>query len=79
MLLTSDEHLIGRIVADKRFEILSNQISSRHCKIYRKKVATEDAEGQSKLLNCGFLKDTRFFASLSNWSLLLISMVNFGG
>ncbi|XP_023770412.1 uncharacterized protein LOC111919026 isoform X4 [Lactuca sativa] len=70
MLLTSDEHLIGRIVADKRFEILSNQISSRHCKIYRKKVATEDAEGQSKLLNCGFLKDTSTNGTYHNWQKL---------
>ncbi|CAH1412108.1 unnamed protein product [Lactuca virosa] len=70
MLLTSDEHLIGRMVADKRFEILSNQISSRHCKIYRKKVATEDAEGQSKLLNCGFLKDTSTNGTYHNWQKL---------
>ncbi|CAI9278078.1 unnamed protein product [Lactuca saligna] len=70
MLLTGDEHLIGRIVADKRFEILSNQISSRHCKIYRKKVATEDAEGQSKLLNCGFLKDTSTNGTYHNWQKL---------
>nr|XP_043630614.1 myosin-11 isoform X2 [Erigeron canadensis] len=58
MLLTSDEHIIGRAVADARFQIFSNQISQHHCKIYRKKVTTEDAEGQSRHSFCGFLRDT---------------------
>ncbi|KAJ0803317.1 putative transcription factor interactor and regulator FHA-SMAD family [Helianthus annuus] len=71
MLLTSDEHLIGRTVADTRFQILSNQISQQHCKIYKKKIATEDAEGQSRLYNCGFLKDTRFTnGTYLNWEKL---------
>ncbi|KAF5816775.1 putative transcription factor interactor and regulator FHA-SMAD family [Helianthus annuus] len=70
MLLTSDEHLIGRTVADTRFQILSNQISQQHCKIYRKKIATEDAEGQSRLYNCGFLKDTSTNGTYLNWEKL---------
>ncbi|XP_071685761.1 uncharacterized protein [Rutidosis leptorrhynchoides] len=70
MLLTSDEHLIGRTVADMRFQILSNQISQNHCKIYRKKVATEDAEGQSRVFYCGFLKDTSTNGSYLNWEKL---------
>nr|GEV14842.1 myosin-11 isoform X2 [Tanacetum cinerariifolium] len=67
MLLTADEHVIGRGVADTRFQILSNQISQRHCKIYRKKVATEDEEGQSRLFNCGFLRDTSTNGTYHNW------------
>ncbi|KAI3756845.1 hypothetical protein L1987_56668 [Smallanthus sonchifolius] len=70
MLLTSDEHLIGRTVAEPRFQILSNQISQQHCKIYRKKVATEDAQGQSRLYNCGFLKDTSTNGTYLNWEKL---------
>ncbi|XP_071716551.1 uncharacterized protein [Rutidosis leptorrhynchoides] len=70
MLLTCDEHLIGRTVTDTRFQILSNQISQHHCKIYRKKVATEDAEGQSRLFYCGFLKDTSTNGTFLNWEKL---------
>ncbi|KAI3693299.1 hypothetical protein L6452_33133 [Arctium lappa] len=70
MLLTSDEHLIGRTVADTRFQILSNQISQHHCKIFRKKVASEDAEGQSRLFNCGFLRDTSTNGTFLNWEKL---------
>lgn len=53
MLLTSNEHRIGRCVDDKRFQIDSNAISANHCKIYRKKV-DEDMKCASV-----FLKDTR--------------------
>ncbi|KAJ9556423.1 hypothetical protein OSB04_011037 [Centaurea solstitialis] len=70
MLLTSDEHVIGRAVADKPFQILSNQISQNHCKIYRKKVASEDSEGQSRLFNCGFLRDTSTNGTYLNWEKL---------
>ncbi|KAK9058960.1 hypothetical protein SSX86_021578 [Deinandra increscens subsp. villosa] len=71
MLLTSDDHLIGRTVADTRFQILSNQISQQHCKIYRKKVPTEDAaQGQSRVCNCGFLRDTSTNGTYLNWEKL---------
>lgn len=61
MLLTCDEHCIGRVVEDVRFQIVSNQISGNHCKIYRKKVppAEEDVEHPSKVHI--FLKDTRLY------------------
>lgn len=62
MLLTNEEHLIGRTVADTRFQILSNQISQQHCKIYRKNVAKEDEQGQSRVYYCGYLKDTRLWS-----------------
>ncbi|GKB37025.1 myosin-11 isoform X2 [Tanacetum coccineum] len=70
MLLTRDEHVIGRTVTDTRFQILSNQISQQHCRIYRKKVATEDEEGQSRLFNCGFLRDTSTNGTYLNWEKL---------
>ena len=53
MLLTSNEHQIGRLVDDKRFRIDSNAVSANHCMIYRKKV-DEDVKSASV-----FLKDTR--------------------
>ncbi|XP_057980290.1 uncharacterized protein LOC131166072 isoform X2 [Malania oleifera] len=58
MLLTADEHCIGRLVDDMRFQIESNAISAYHCKIYRKRVATEDVEHLSNLYTSAFLKDT---------------------
>ncbi|KAM7508735.1 hypothetical protein LguiA_019188 [Lonicera macranthoides] len=70
MLLTSDEHRIGRLVDDVRFQILSNQISANHCKIYRKRVATEDADSPSKFCNSIFLRDTSTNGTYLNWEKL---------
>lgn len=54
MLLTADEHCVGRQVDDKRFQIESMAISARHCKIYRKKKVGTDEEQ-----TYAALKDTR--------------------
>ncbi|XP_072090628.1 uncharacterized protein [Arachis hypogaea] len=35
ILLTANEHCIGRLVDDVRFQIDSNNISANHCTIYR--------------------------------------------
>lgn len=67
MLLTSDEHCIGRLVDDMRFQIESNAVSGSHCKIYRKRAANEDAKSPSSLCVSVFLKDTRFVYCL--WDL----------
>ncbi|KAL0464670.1 UNVERIFIED_CONTAM: hypothetical protein Slati_0354600 [Sesamum latifolium] len=58
MLLTSDEHCIGRLVDDARFQIIAPAVSAHHCKIYRKRVVTEDTEHPSDNYSV-FLKDTR--------------------
>lgn len=58
MLLTSDEHCIGRLVDDARFQIIAPAVSAHHCKIYRKRIATEDTEQQSENYSV-FLKDSR--------------------
>lgn len=68
MILTSDEHQIGRVVEDRHFIILSTQISAQHCKIYRKKIAGEDAENPSKLCTSIFVKDNR----LCFWRLYIV-------
>ena len=61
MILTADEHCIGRLVDDTRFQIDSNAVSAKHCKIYRKKVTNEDDKQTSGCNKTGvFLKDTRF-------------------
>ena len=56
ILLTADEHCIGRLVDDVRFQIDSNSVSANHCRIYRMTVTTENMENTSSI----FLKDTRF-------------------
>jgi hypothetical protein len=56
MLLTADEHCIGRIVENTRFQIESNAVSANHCKIYRRRLAPADDSDYSV-----FLKDTRLF------------------
>ena len=53
VLLTANEHCIGRLV-DTRFQIELAAVSGSHCRIYRKMVAYEDKDHPS-----AFLKDTR--------------------
>ncbi|XP_057499038.1 LOW QUALITY PROTEIN: protein CROWDED NUCLEI 3-like [Actinidia eriantha] len=67
MLLTSDEHCIGRLVDDTRFQIDASTVSANHCKIYRKKVATEDAEHPSTSCTTVYLKDTSTNGTYLNW------------
>ncbi|KAL7258799.1 hypothetical protein ACSBR1_004829 [Camellia fascicularis] len=70
MLLTSDEHCIGRLVDDSRFQIESNAVSGNHCKIYRKRVAAEDSENPSTFCSTVFLKDTSTNGTFLNWKKL---------
>lgn len=56
ILLTADEHRIGRSVEDSRFQIESNAVSGNHCRIFRKRVDDEDVDnGCTPVL----VKDTR--------------------
>ncbi|XP_031269676.1 myosin heavy chain, non-muscle isoform X2 [Pistacia vera] len=70
MLLTVDEHCIGRLVEDTRFQIESNAVSANHCKIYRKRVATEDVEHLCNGYVTVFLKDTSTNGTYLNWNRL---------
>ncbi|KAJ4727100.1 SMAD/FHA domain-containing protein, putative isoform 1 [Melia azedarach] len=70
MLLTADEHCIGRLVEDTRFQIESSAVSANHCKIYRKKVASEDAEHPPNCYTSVFLKDTSTNGTYLNWERL---------
>ncbi|XP_057496891.1 uncharacterized protein LOC130781651 isoform X1 [Actinidia eriantha] len=69
ILLTSDEHCIGRLVDDMHFQIESNAVSANHCRIYRKKGAAEDAESPSTFST--FLKDTSTNGTYFNWEKLM--------
>ncbi|XP_009605448.1 uncharacterized protein [Nicotiana tomentosiformis] len=70
MLLTSEEHCIGRLVDDTRFQILSPAVSAQHCKIYRKKVVSEDVEGSANSCTAVFLKDSSTNGTYLNWEKL---------
>lgn len=59
MLLTADEHCIGRLVDDAHFQIDSNAVSANHCKIYRKKFASGDSDHSPSGCSSVCLKDTR--------------------
>lgn len=70
MLLTSEEHCIGRMVDNTRFQILSPAVSAHHCKIYRKKVVSEDVEHPTNCCNAVFLKDSSTNGTYLNWEKL---------
>ncbi|KAG6734202.1 hypothetical protein I3842_01G262200 [Carya illinoinensis] len=64
MLLTADEHCIGRLVEDTRFQIESIAVSAYHCKIYRRRLGADDSEYTV------FLKDTSTNGTYLNWDKL---------
>ncbi|XP_021692821.2 uncharacterized protein LOC110673899 isoform X2 [Hevea brasiliensis] len=70
MLLTGDEHCIGRLVEDMRFQIESTAVSGKHCKIYRKNLTVEDVEHPSNFHTSVFLKDTSTNGTFLNWKKL---------
>ncbi|GLT84450.1 hypothetical protein SLE2022_026790 [Rubroshorea leprosula] len=70
MLLTADEHCIGRNVEDVHFQIESTAVSAYHCTIYRKSVASDDAENSSNCYASVFLKDTSTNGTYLNWEKL---------
>ncbi|MBA0688712.1 hypothetical protein Goari_006481 [Gossypium aridum] len=70
MLLTADEHWIGRLVEDMSFRIESRWVSTKHCRIYRKRVSNDGAE---QSLNCDvsvYLKDMSVNGTFFNWERL---------
>ncbi|KAK9040535.1 hypothetical protein V6N11_015683 [Hibiscus sabdariffa] len=70
MLLTADEHCIGRLVKETSFRIDSNSVSAVHCKIYRKRVTNEDTQQSSNCFTSVFLKDTSTNGTYLNWERL---------
>ncbi|KAF1868294.1 hypothetical protein Lal_00000687 [Lupinus albus] len=66
ILLTGDEHCIGRLVEDVRFQIDSHSVSANHCRIYRMKVTNENMEDTMAI----FLKDTSTNGTYLNWEKL---------
>ncbi|KAK7394885.1 hypothetical protein VNO78_15426 [Psophocarpus tetragonolobus] len=66
ILLTADEHCIGRLVEDVRFQIDSNSVSATHCRIYRMKVTNENMENATSIS----IKDTSTNGTYLNWEKL---------
>ncbi|XP_057756317.1 uncharacterized protein LOC130975560 [Arachis stenosperma] len=66
ILLTANEHCIGRLVDDVRFQIDSNNISANHCTIYRMSVTNENMVDTTSI----FLKDTSTNGTYLNWEKL---------
>ncbi|XP_016198864.1 uncharacterized protein LOC107639774 isoform X2 [Arachis ipaensis] len=66
ILLTANEHCIGRLVDDVRFQIDSNNISANHCRIYRMSVTNENMVDTTSI----FLKDTSTNGTYLNWEKL---------
>ncbi|KAK7349615.1 hypothetical protein VNO77_07109 [Canavalia gladiata] len=67
MLLTGNEHCIGRLVENGHFQIESNSVSANHCRIYRMKVTSENMERDATSI---LLKDTSTNGTYLNWEKL---------
>lgn len=67
ILLSADEHYLGRIIKDPRFKISALSISGRHCKIYRDTVLGELNRNEPVPV---FLKDTSTNGTYINWTKL---------
>ncbi|CAL9093066.1 unnamed protein product [Musa textilis] len=70
ILLSGDEHCMGRCVEDTRFQISVIAVSANHCKIFRDRVAAADAKLDPTALVPVFLKDTSTNGTFLNWTKL---------
>ncbi|KAF3439964.1 hypothetical protein FNV43_RR18242 [Rhamnella rubrinervis] len=61
IILTANEHRIGRMVQETQFQIEAASVSASHCKIYKKEVSNSSAV---------FLKDTSTNGTYLNWKKL---------
>ncbi|KAJ6679514.1 SMAD/FHA DOMAIN-CONTAINING PROTEIN [Salix purpurea] len=64
IVLTGEEHCIGRLVEDTRFQVEANAVSGNHCKIFRKNAVAELSAATV------FLKDTSTNGTYLNWKKL---------
>uniref|UniRef100_A0A0D9VP07 FHA domain-containing protein n=1 Tax=Leersia perrieri TaxID=77586 RepID=A0A0D9VP07_9ORYZ len=65
ILLSADEHFLGRAVQEPSFRISSQQISGKHCKIYRDTVLGELNRNEPVPV---YLKDTSSNGTFINWT-----------
>ncbi|KAG9145681.1 hypothetical protein Leryth_025936 [Lithospermum erythrorhizon] len=69
MLLTLDQHCIGRTVEEPSFQIMAPAVSATHCKIYKKQISP-DADDLPNNCVCAFLKDSSTNGTYLNWEKL---------
>lgn len=67
ILLSGNEHLLGRTVEDIRFQVSGQAISSNHCKIFRKRATDGEITNSSNAPVSVFLKDTSTNGTFLNW------------
>ncbi|KAG7570569.1 Forkhead-associated (FHA) domain [Arabidopsis thaliana x Arabidopsis arenosa] len=70
ILLTSDEHCLGRLPCHASYQIESNAISGNHCKVYRKQVTGGDGDNTSSCDVSVFVVDTSTNGTFLNWERL---------
>ncbi|CAH2057867.1 unnamed protein product [Thlaspi arvense] len=66
ILLTSDEHRLGRLPCHASYQIESTAISGNHCKIYRKQITGVDGASDVSV----FVEDTSTNGTFLNWEKL---------
>ncbi|XP_008780005.2 myosin-7-like isoform X2 [Phoenix dactylifera] len=70
ILLSADEHCLGRCVEDTRFQIGALAVSAKHCRIFRDRIAAADGGLDPNLPVPVFLKDTSTNGTYRNWTRL---------
>jgi hypothetical protein len=65
ILLTSDEHCLGRLPCHASYQVESNAISGNHCKVFRKPVTGGDGDDVTV-----FMVDTSTNGTFLNWERL---------
>ncbi|XP_010506489.1 PREDICTED: intracellular protein transport protein USO1-like isoform X2 [Camelina sativa] len=68
ILLSSDEHCLGRLPCHASYQVESTAISGNHCKIYRKPVTGGDGDNTSS--SDVFVEDTSTNGTFLNWERL---------
>ncbi|KAJ0968782.1 hypothetical protein J5N97_021659 [Dioscorea zingiberensis] len=70
IILTADEHSLGRCVEDPRFQIGEITVSGNHCKIFRERSMVEDDKQDPSISMSVFIKDTSTNGTYLNWEKL---------
>ncbi|XP_073102139.1 uncharacterized protein [Elaeis guineensis] len=70
ILLSADEHCLGRCAEDTHFQIGALAVSANHCRLFRDRVAAADGELDPDLSVPVFLKDTSTNGTYLNWTKL---------
>lgn len=61
IILSRDNHRIGRCVEDTRFQIGEITVSGKHCRIFRERLMLENGDQDPSISVPVFIKDTRFY------------------